>query len=63
MTWRGVIFGSDLRIGHPNRLQKVFSFWSPEVDHRPAQSLGRACLRLGNIKEGLDMIEEYVISR
>ncbi|MFC2052950.1 hypothetical protein ACFLV7_01450 [Chloroflexota bacterium] len=25
--------------------------------------MGRACLRLENIKEGLDMIEEYVISR
>ena len=35
----------------------------PEVDHRPARSLSRVYLRLENIKEDLDMIEEYVNSR
>ena len=63
MQW-GFISRCDIRTGRPNRLYlNPPKGKDPQVDRRPARSLGRAYLQLENIKEGLDMIEEYVISR
>jgi len=55
----GVIYELVAQAG----FRKYFHFWGPQVDRQPDRSLSRGCLRPGNIKEGLDMIEEYVNSR